>query len=48
LADMLFKPEKVERELAGRLITLQTGDLAMQAGGAVTVSYGDTIVLVTV
>lgn len=47
MAEMLFRTEKVEREIAGRLITLKTGDLAMQAGGAVTVSYGDTIVLVT-
>ncbi len=38
---------KVEREFGGKLLTLKTGDLAMQAGSAVTVSYGDTVVLVT-
>ena len=38
---------KVEIELGGRLLTLKTGEVAMQAGSAVTVSYGDTVVLVT-
>ncbi len=37
----------IERELGKRVLTLKTGDLAMQAGSAVTVSYGDTVVLVT-
>ncbi|MBM4443790.1 MAG: polyribonucleotide nucleotidyltransferase [Chloroflexi bacterium] len=37
----------IERELGKRLLTMKTGDLAMQAGSAVTVSYGDTVVLVT-
>lgn len=38
---------KVETELGGRLLTLKTGEVAMQAGSAITVSYGDTVVLVT-
>lgn len=38
---------KVEREFGRRLLTLKTGELARQAGSAVTVSYGDTVVLVT-
>jgi len=41
--------EQVQVELAsGRTITIETGKLANQAAGAVTVQQGDTIVLVTV
>jgi|DewCreStandDraft_2_1066082.scaffolds.fasta_scaffold00800_13 polyribonucleotide nucleotidyltransferase len=36
-----------QREIGGRTLTLQTGHLALQANGAVTVRYGDTVVLVT-
>ncbi len=32
-------------EVSGRLLTLETGRMAKQAGGAVFVSYGDTMVL---
>ena len=35
------------REIAGRKLTIETGKLANQAGGSVTVRYGDTILLVT-
>ena len=38
---------RVERELAGRQLIIETGDLAQQAGGSVTVQYGDTILLAT-
>lgn len=38
----------VNAEIAGRTLTLETGRLAGQADGAVTVRYGDTIVLATV
>ncbi len=38
----------VEREIAGRTLTLQTGKLARQSHGAVWVRYGDTVVLSTV
>jgi len=38
----------VSREVAGRALTLETGRYAFQADGAVTVRYGDTVVLNTV
>jgi polyribonucleotide nucleotidyltransferase len=34
-------------EIAGRPLTLETGRLAWQANGAVTVTYGETVVLAT-
>ena len=37
----------VRRDIAGRELTLETGSLAGQADGAVTVRQGDTVVLVT-
>ena len=39
--------EKVEIDIDGKLISLEAGDLARQAGGAVVVRQGDTMVLVT-
>ena len=36
----------VERQFAGRTLTLTTGELAKQAAGAVLVRYGDTVVFV--
>ncbi len=39
---------KIEREWAGRKLTLETGKLAKQADGAVIVRYGDSLVLATV
>lgn len=36
-----------ETELSGRVLSIQVGKVAKQAGGAVIVSYGDTVVLVT-
>ncbi|HDZ21711.1 hypothetical protein LCGC14_0284720 [marine sediment metagenome] len=39
---------KVEKEIAGRTLTLETGKVANQAHGAVWVQYGDTVVLSTV
>jgi polyribonucleotide nucleotidyltransferase len=38
---------KVEKQIGERILTIETGKLAKQAHGAVTVRYGDTIVLVT-
>ena len=38
---------KVETTIGGKPLTVKTGELAMQAGSAVTVSYGDTVVLAT-
>src|SRR3989344_199247 len=37
----------VKTEFGGRTLTIESGKLAKQAGGSVTVRYGDTIVLVT-
>ena len=37
----------VNREIGGRLFTLETGKLAQQAGGAVVIRYGDSVLLVT-
>jgi polyribonucleotide nucleotidyltransferase len=37
-----------EREVGGRKLTIETGKLAGQAAGAVTIRYGDTVALVTV
>jgi polyribonucleotide nucleotidyltransferase len=39
--------QKVQIELSGRVITIATGKMAKQANGAVVVSCGDTMVLVT-
>src|SRR5215467_12084712 len=38
---------KVEVDLGGRIITLETGKMAKQANGAVVVRSGDAVVLVT-
>jgi polyribonucleotide nucleotidyltransferase len=40
--------ESVQGEIGGRCLTIATGKLAVQAESAVTVRYGDTVVLVTV
>jgi len=37
----------VSTEFGGRTLTIESGKMAMQAGGAVTIRYGDTILLVT-
>src|SRR3989337_2092885 len=37
----------VETELGGRQLTIETGKLAPLAGGAVTVRFGDTVILGT-
>jgi polyribonucleotide nucleotidyltransferase len=39
-------PHSVELQLGGRLLTIETGKVAKQASGSVTVRYGDTVVLV--
>lgn len=44
---MESKVFSVTKEVAGRDMIFETGKLAKQAGGAVTVSYGDTVVMVT-
>jgi len=40
--------ESDQCEIGGRLLTIEAGKLATQADSAVTVRYGDTVVLVTV
>ena len=45
---MTTKSQSFEVEIGGRSLIVGTGKLAGQAGGAVTVRYGDTLVLVTV
>ncbi|MBT3181976.1 MAG: polyribonucleotide nucleotidyltransferase [Deltaproteobacteria bacterium] len=37
----------VETQLGGRTLKIETGRIAKQAGGSVTVHYGDSVVLVT-
>ncbi|MBU0674057.1 MAG: polyribonucleotide nucleotidyltransferase [Proteobacteria bacterium] len=39
--------KKVDVEIGGRTLTIETGRIAKQAGGAVMVTYGETVVLVT-
>jgi len=39
---------RFEDEIGGRVMAIESGRLAEQANGAVTVHYGDTVVLVTV
>lgn len=38
---------RVEREIGGRILSIETGKIAKQAHGSVVVRYGDTVVLVT-
>jgi polyribonucleotide nucleotidyltransferase len=42
----MFNLIKVEREIAGRTLSIETGKIARQADGAVIVRYGETVVLV--
>ena len=39
---------KVEKNIAGRLLKIESGQIARQAGGSVFISYGDTAILATV
>ena len=39
--------EQFQMDLAGRTLSIETGELAKQAGGSALVRYGDTVVLVT-
>ncbi len=39
---------RVEREIGGKLLSMEVGKVALQASSAVWVQYGDTVVLVTV
>lgn len=44
----MFDVCRVEREIGGRILSIETGKVAKQADGAVVVQYGDTVVLVAV
>jgi len=41
------EPVRVERQIAGRTLVLETGRMAKQADGAVVATYGETVVLAT-
>ncbi len=43
----MFNLVKVEKEIAGRTLSIETGKIARQADGAVIVRYGETVVLVS-
>lgn len=44
----MFEVKRVEKQIGGGLLSIETGKIAKQADGAVIVRYGDTMVLVTV
>ena len=39
--------KKVETEIGGKTLSIESGKIAKQAGGSVVVTYGETVVLVT-
>ena len=47
MASYWFQPTSVSFEVGGRTVTLETGRMAKQAAGAVVVTCGETVVLVT-
>jgi polyribonucleotide nucleotidyltransferase len=47
MATQLATPMSVTSQIDGKTLTLETGKLANQAHGSVTVTFGETIVLVT-
>ena len=47
MSTQLATPTVVHREIGGETLVLETGRLAFQAHGAVTVRYGESIVLAT-
>jgi polyribonucleotide nucleotidyltransferase len=42
----MFDVTKVQRQIGGKVLSIETGKIAKQADGAVVVSYGETMVLV--
>jgi polyribonucleotide nucleotidyltransferase len=44
----MFNVVRVEKEIAGRTLSIETGKIARQADAAVVVQYGETVVLVSV
>ena len=45
---MKKKMIKVEKNIAGRPLKIESGQVARQAGGSVMISYGETLILATV
>ncbi len=43
-----MRPVKIKREIGGRTLSIETGEVAKQAAGSAIVRYGDTVVLGTV
>jgi len=39
---------RVEKEIAGRSLSIETGRIAKQANGAILVKYGETVVFTAV
>ena len=48
MEEPLLKTQSFGCKVGGRNLTIETGKLAGQATAAVTVSYGETVVLVTI
>ena len=48
MADSPFNRVTVTRTIGSKPLTIETGVLAKQADGAVTVTYGETVILATV
>jgi polyribonucleotide nucleotidyltransferase len=44
----MFDVYRVEKQIGGRTLSIETGKIAKQADGAVVVQYGETVVLVSV
>jgi len=42
----MFNVHRVEREISGRILSIETGKVGKQADGTVIVQYGETVVLV--
>ncbi len=47
MEDKNLVPQTFETTIGGRTLTIETGKMALLAGGSVTVRYGDTVVLGT-
>ena len=43
----MFEVHRVEKQIGGETLVIESGKIARQAHGAVTVQYGETIVIVT-
>jgi polyribonucleotide nucleotidyltransferase len=43
----MFEVKRVEKQIGGKTLSIETGKIAKQADGAVVVQYGQTMVLVT-